>query len=215
MLKTARAAKKRKVFFPTGIISLIFLPLFCLVYFYYHHSFQKYSVLELNYLGSKSLRKMNPRFRPVLPQREFHRIELTGDTQVDRVKLDYVQVYIREIVARKDTVHGIHLVLKDEVKYTNLVRAIDIPYIEKLEQWWMNEKGIWYFEIPKSSFDTLTNGLSHCIVLPETAPIGQSWFQLVIEQVSILKQTPYLVISFIVLTIISLLRLPTTSFPND
>ncbi len=170
-------------------------------------------MLSFSYLDNKYQQQMKSRYR-FPPTRQFHRIELTGDAKGDQIKLDYLQLYIRDLITTKDTMHGIHLVLQYKATYASLVRAIDIARIENLQCTWMDEKGIWYLEIPPAPLDELVTGLSHCVILNEPEPVSIPWFQRVLSRLSVLKQVSALLFMFMGLFLLSFLKLITYLKPT-
>jgi hypothetical protein len=201
MVDTKGESVKRRLFIPSGIISLAFLPILSLGYFFSQNGFQQYRTLDFIYLGPKALKRMPPKFRPVLPKREYQVVELSGDAQADRIKLDYVQVFVREMKARKDTLRGIHVVLQDQAKYSSLVRLIDLHNVEKLKYYWVDEKGIWFFVMPDVPLDVAVCGLFNCIVLEE--PVLPPWYESYGKQLAILLEVPSLLLLFILLLIVN------------
>ncbi len=205
MREVKRGNVQGKPFIPSGILSLVLLPLLSLGYFYSHKGFKQYRILEFHTLGQKALGRMSPEFRPVLPQREYQLVELTGNPQADKAKLDYVQVYVRQMKVRNDTIHGIRVALKDQAKYGSMVRLIDLPDVENLKYSWTDGKAFWFFSLPDTPADGFVCGLLNCIIGEET--LSPPWYGSYRERLAVLLQVPYLLLLFSVLLVVSVIQL--------
>lgn len=110
--------------------------------------------MEINWWSDKSW-KESPRFGDAYefylhPVRQFVEIHLTGNDIEDKIKLDFAQLEVRQIVAKNDTIKGVHFHFGDHSKYWTLVRALDICFIEKAGTFVPNGNDLWMFRfIPK------------------------------------------------------------------
>ena len=78
----------------------------------------------------------------IIPKRQFLDVTFTGDTTIDRIKLNFGQVYIRELLANKDTVHGIDFHFSDRSTYATLVGVLDICNMEDARTYAPSDNGI-------------------------------------------------------------------------
>lgn len=124
-----------KLQFPAGLISLILLPILCLVYLYKHKAFVNYRITDVAFYNPASVNHLSKesRFKPYLPHRQFQLIELTGNDDEDKISLDFAQVLLRRYRQQKDTLHAIHIHFGPKSHYWSLVRAIDICHIEEID----------------------------------------------------------------------------------
>ncbi len=134
----------RRFYYPTGIISLIFLPLLCIWWLDKNQAFKKYAVIDIAW-WSPSLHENNPEFYPKEshPNKIYTDINLTGDDKDDKTRLDYAQLQIRELVKSLDTATGVHFHFSDKSKYWTLIRALDICKTEKAKVYIPYENDIW------------------------------------------------------------------------
>jgi hypothetical protein len=211
-MRESKGNEKGRLFIPAGIISLMLLPLLSLGYFYSQKGFEHYRILEFNTVGRKVLERMPPEFRPVLPERDYQLVELTGEAQADKAKLDYVQMYVRQLEARNDTLRGIRVVLKDQAEYASLVRVIDLPNVENLKHYWTDGKEFWFYSLPATPADDIAGWSFTCGFVEE--PLSPPRYKVYRQQLAVLLQVPYLLPLFMVLLVISVNQLFSHSIHN-
>jgi hypothetical protein len=134
--------KRKWLFYTPGLVSLIFFPMLCFFYFNNHHVFD-IRVREVVFCNPE-LYKSNPDiYVENYPKREYVDINLTGDDREDKIKLNYAQLKIRELVLSKDSIKGVHFHFDDKAKYWTLIRAFDICEIENEKNYLPYQNDIW------------------------------------------------------------------------
>lgn len=151
---------------------MILLPTLCIWYLDKHRAFDKFGVIEIMW-WSPNLHRDNPDFFPKEshPNKNYTDINLTGNDQDDKMKLDYAQLLIRELVLSQDTSKGVHFRFSDKSKYWTLIKAIDICKIEKAKVYIPYENDIWVLnpkpdnpsEVKPKTVVCGTSLLSNCI----------------------------------------------------
>jgi hypothetical protein len=116
---------KRKLLFPSGLISLTVLPFFYCSFFYDIYNYRPPSVIELIYPDLQDSICSPLKY----VSKRFTKIYLTGKNE-DAIKLQYAQIAIREMLHEKDSTLGIEFQFKDHTKYWELVRLLDICAVE-------------------------------------------------------------------------------------
>jgi hypothetical protein len=113
--------KHRRIYYVPGMISIILLPVMC---YYYLAPFKKDErVLEIVFAN-----KYEPQYKNTIrfdtrflfdPQykRNYIDIKLNGNKKDDKIKLEFFQLKIREMMKENDTINGLHLLFVDSVKY--------------------------------------------------------------------------------------------------
>lgn len=149
---------KKHFFYPPGFISLLLLTPLCLLYFYQHNAFDRPRVLEINW-WSESWGKfcVEENSYSIRPERKFMDIQITDNDDDNKIKLEYSRLAIRELIASKDTIKGIHFYFEDASNYWSLVRAIDICFTEKATTFVPKDNDLWVFNytpkpIPEECF---------------------------------------------------------------
>jgi hypothetical protein len=145
---TSKPKRSRRIYYPAGIISLILLPTLCLWYLNRNHAFDKYGVIEVAWCSPPS---NNPYIFSIdnLPNKNYTDINLTGNDKDDKLKFNYAQLQIRELVKSQDTSTGVHVHFSDYSKYWTLIRAFDICKIENAKIYINYENDMWILN-PKS-----------------------------------------------------------------
>jgi len=83
-----------------------------------------------------------------LPKREYLNIELDSSQAQNKVSLDFAQLYIHQIIAKEDTIHGVHFHFGSGAKYEHLIRVLDVLISERAERYQALPEDIWFFYCP-------------------------------------------------------------------
>ncbi|MDJ1484133.1 hypothetical protein QNI16_26785 [Cytophagaceae bacterium YF14B1] len=98
-------------------------------------------------------------FNPFQLKRNYTHITLTGDNETDKIKLDYSQIRIREIVQSKDSSNGVLFHFSDTAKYWTFVRALDICKIENISDYAPYKNDLCIYYIPPDTLPPLCGGV--------------------------------------------------------
>src|SRR4051794_28949592 len=88
-----------------GLLSLALLTSLCLWYLYHQKVFHRYYALELVYPDSS--------YAKWLPARQYIDINLSGNAKETKKNLALAQSVMHQMVLRKDTLKGIHILFSD------------------------------------------------------------------------------------------------------
>lgn len=128
MLTNAKP-KFSKFYFP-GMISLVVLPLLCVVYLAISsHFFQKYGVITLKadaepYFTQLERSGIDKRV-DIKTGRNYAPIKLTGDKARDANEQKQLEALIGQLILKKDTASGISIQFGQHATYANMVDVID------------------------------------------------------------------------------------------
>ena len=152
----------RRLFYPPGLITLTFLPLLLLS----SHDQQYFQDHTLHALEVIYLDPADDRFCLMKYVNErFEKITITGGED-DKIKLDYAEVAIRELIQKKDTTLGIEFTLTNHARYSSLVRLFDICQKESVRSYFSYGNKFWVCNLwPKknesSSFGFICGTVTH------------------------------------------------------
>ncbi|HSC53755.1 MAG TPA: hypothetical protein VLC98_09050 [Phnomibacter sp.] len=143
---------RKKIYYVPGIISLIILP------FLFTHFAEKeiksnsVGVMRI-FLADTNLPKKFPEvFRDFKiefpPKRNYTDIDFTGNEKSDKIKLDYAQIKIREILSANDSVNGVHFKFSDSSKYWAFVKSIDVLRTEGAKTYMPLDNDLWFYHFP-------------------------------------------------------------------
>jgi hypothetical protein len=153
---------KKHFLYPTGFISLLLLATLCIWYLQQRQAFVVLKAKEvtwwnenMNYAKNytKSRADLNMPIEPeeemfkVHPKREFIEINLTSNANENKIKLDFAQLAIRELISTKDTVKGVHFSFDNQAKFWTLIRTLDICEVEKAPVYVGETNNIWVFNL--------------------------------------------------------------------
>jgi len=121
----------KPIIYPPGIISLVFLPVFCLFFLYQHKAFVHQGYIDVT-MWSPYWNKISPKEYQVKfpPDRDYLTINLDGNDAANKTRLDFARLEIREMLNSKDTHKGVRFHFGKTSKYWSYVQAYDICQVE-------------------------------------------------------------------------------------
>lgn len=146
-MKTERL---QKIYYKPGIISLFLLP-FIFIYLANNEIKRKTCVVlplvlaDTNYL--KTIKALEYYYNSFPPKRNYVDISFTGDNNSDKIKIDFAQIKIREILEEKDYINGIHFKFTDNCTYGTFVNTINILKKDSAKTYMALEKDIWFYQL--------------------------------------------------------------------
>lgn len=132
----------KKNYYSAGLISVILLPVFCIIYLISIDAFTQYGSLSLGLWDGKSYKK---EFTQIKNTKIFKIINLTGNTDSDKEKLMKAQKDIRNIISTKDSINGIKFHFGNKSEYWSYIKVLDILQIEKAKAYLPYKNDIWFF----------------------------------------------------------------------
>ena len=130
--------RRKKIFYVPGMISLIFIPLLCLVYFYRTDSFTVYGSLNLVFSDDESFFEYK-----VASLRRYKKFNLNGSKLKEQKNLNELQFFLRNLVKEKDTINGAKVNFGSKTHYDVFVSVLDILIVEKVPTWGLYEDDIY------------------------------------------------------------------------
>lgn len=159
----------KKVYYSAGLISIILLPILCLLYLKSIDAFTQYGVINLQMwnekednIGTKGITKF------FLNSKKYTIVSLSGDNKLDDIKLNIAQKNIRKLIFNNDTINGIKFHFEKKSEYWTFIRVLDILCEEKAEFYVPYKNDIWFTNPkPKKTNKNLKNiKLMHCGYVP-------------------------------------------------
>jgi hypothetical protein len=132
----------RPRFYVAGFISLLLLFPLCMVQLKQYHAAQKAYVLEVVWYDPDHPGVFGPKAPPA---RDYQVIDIAGHKEHDRLKLNYAQLAIREMLHRHDTLTGIKIHFADTARYGSFIHALDICHQENAQTFVAFENDLWIF----------------------------------------------------------------------
>ncbi len=133
---------KKHFIFPTGIISLLLLPILGIWQLNEFQVFDKFGLIEANYFFDDEPTCINLKSHPEINYTSFH---FTGDKSADRRNLDLAQLEIRRLTQSKSLKNGICFQFGDSSKLWALVKVFELCKLEKAENCIGEGNKIWVF----------------------------------------------------------------------
>jgi hypothetical protein len=122
--------KRKKIFYVPGMISLIFIPLLCLLYFYKTDAFAHYGVIDLTLSDEKSFLEYK-----VSSLRKYKEFDFNGSKSNENKNLNELRFFLRKLVKELDTINGAKVHLGTKTHYDVFINVIDIIETENVPTW--------------------------------------------------------------------------------
>ncbi|KUJ61815.1 hypothetical protein AR687_11400 [Flavobacteriaceae bacterium CRH] len=122
--------KRKKIFYVPGMISLVFIPLFCFYHFYKVDAFKVYGSIGLGMPNQGDFVKYK-----VETLRKYKVYKFKGNEFDDKKTLNQMTFYLRKLISDKDTVNGVKLQYNTKTSYDVFIRTLDILAIENAPTW--------------------------------------------------------------------------------
>jgi len=126
--------------------------------------------MDINYWGSSMEEHVS--FKGVSTMvrsfRKYHQIKFTSNEADDKLRLAYVNMEIKNLVLKNDTLNGFLFSLNDQTKYWQMAKIIEICTMTKAA-YLFNENNIWVYNLaPDNTKASPAPILYDCIQIDKT-----------------------------------------------
>ena len=135
--------KRKKIYYSAGLISIILLPVLCLMNIKNSNPFRNSNSIGFHSMGGQESTELFKNYTTFLNTKKFTTIALTGNNISDSIKLEEAQKNIKELVKLKDSVAGIKFHFGQKSKYWAFIRVLDILYVEQCYTFFVYKDDIW------------------------------------------------------------------------
>ena len=132
----------KKIFYAPGMISLLFIPLFCLIFFYSQNSFVEYNCMDIGFLDDKSFQEIKAKYGFPIP-RKYENFVFNNKEKLQIDKFKTLKLSLQKLKKDYDTVKGIKIHLGEHCDYASYIRLINIMYETKMPTWIHYKNDIW------------------------------------------------------------------------
>lgn len=152
--------QRPKKYYPAGIISIVLLPIFCLLYLKSQDAFVKYGVLQFSVWDGHELYKGTTK---MLHSRKYAVLNFTGREYSDQQKIDRAAFWVKQLMETKDLHHGIRFHFEKKATYQTYTSIIDILVREKVSYFVPYKNDIWFAipQLPKHKLKSMSCGASN------------------------------------------------------
>ncbi|RYF12070.1 MAG: hypothetical protein EOO42_20570 [Flavobacteriales bacterium] len=128
--------KFSKLYFP-GLISLLLLPVICVIYISYS-LLPQYFITDIQWESSAGLQKYRDNNREdftsisvdryIYQHRRFNKLTITGNAEKNKAVFEKAKSLIGQLISKKDTLNGVSIAFGTKANYADVVNAISICY---------------------------------------------------------------------------------------
>lgn len=144
--------RRKKVYYIPGMISLTILPILFIYFADREISFRTVGVIPIVVADTNLPKKYPDLFKDYKgtfpPNRKYVDIILTGNETTDKIKLDFAQVKIGEILTANDSTGGLHFHFSDSSEYWTFVKAVDILGATGAKTYMPLDNDLWFYHFP-------------------------------------------------------------------
>lgn len=135
-MKILTLTPHKPITYTPGLISLLLLPAFCLMFLYQHKAFNKLTALDIAYISPDWNRGMPKAYQfRFPPERSYIDVNFSGNALSDQSLLEFARIEIKSLIRAKNKTLGIHFHFGSKAKYQTFVSAIDMCYAEDDISW--------------------------------------------------------------------------------
>jgi adenine specific DNA methylase Mod len=134
----------RKIYYSAGLISIILLPALCVLHLKNNDAFIHYGVISYSVWDGKENEIGTEGIREFLNSKKYKIVNLTGDNNSNKIKLDNAADKIKRMIVSKDSINGIKFHFSQKSQYWTYVRVLDILAIEKAKFYIPYKNDIWF-----------------------------------------------------------------------
>ena len=134
----------KKIYYSAGLISIILLPIMCILHLKSIDAFTHYGVMNFQMWDGKEENIGTKGITKFLNLKKYTIINLTGDNNSDKTKLNIAEKNVRKLILTNDTNCGIKFHFGEKSEYWTFVRVLDILAIEKAKFYVPYKNDIWF-----------------------------------------------------------------------
>jgi hypothetical protein len=132
---------RTKIYYSAGLISIILLPIFCIIYLKNNDAFTNYGSIELQTWNGKDF---EPEVTKFLNSKKFSIVTLTGNLKSYEAKLNIAEKQIKKLILSKDSINGIKFHFEAKSEYWAFVKVLDILQIENAKMYLSYKNDLWF-----------------------------------------------------------------------
>jgi hypothetical protein len=131
----------RKIYYSAGLISIILLPILCILYLKNNNAFKQYGSIDLQIWDGKEYRKEITTF---LNSKKYYLVNLTGENKSDKIKLNNAEKTINKLIISNDSIIGVKFHFEKKSEYWTFIRVLEILSIQKAKFYLPYKNDIWF-----------------------------------------------------------------------
>ena len=122
---------KSKIYYSAGFISIILLPILCVLNSKNNEAFTNCCSMDIQIWDGKEDDLGNKGLTKFLNSKKYTTVNLNGDNCADLKKIDKAAIEIKEITLSKDSIRGVKFHFGPNSDYATFIRVLDVLAIQK------------------------------------------------------------------------------------
>ena len=120
------------------------LPILCILYLKNIDAFTNYGSMDIQIWDGKEDNIGTKGITKFLNSKKYTVVNLTGDNNSDKEKLNIAEKNVRKLILSNDTISGIKFHFGEKSEYWTFIRVLDILSIEKAKFYVPYKNDIWF-----------------------------------------------------------------------
>jgi hypothetical protein len=134
----------KKIYYSAGLISIILLPIICILHLKSIDAFTHYGVMNFQMWDGKEENIGTKGISEFLNSKKYTIVNLTGNNNSDKTKLNIAEKNVRKLILSNDSVSGIKFHFGEKSEYWTFIRVLDILANEKAKFYVPYKDDIWF-----------------------------------------------------------------------
>ena len=132
----------KKIFYVPGMISLLFIPLFCLLHLYSQNSFVEYYCMDIGFPSDKDIQEIKAKYGFPIP-RKYEEFVFNNQEKLEVNKFKTLKLSLQKLKKDNDTIKGVKIHLGKHCDYASYIRLLNILVETEMPTWVHYEDDIW------------------------------------------------------------------------
>ncbi|MEA9412692.1 hypothetical protein [Flavobacterium sp. PL02] len=133
--------RNSKIYYSAGLISIMLLPILCILYLKKNDAFTSYNSIKLEPWNEENYKE---EIVPIINSKKFTAVNLTGNSTSDKAKLNAAEKRIKELIATKDSINGIKFHFEDKSEYWSFIKVLEILETQNAKFYVPYKNDIWF-----------------------------------------------------------------------
>jgi hypothetical protein len=135
-MKILSLTPHKRITYTPGMISLLLLPVFCLMFLHQHKAFTKLNGMSVVFMDDDWNRKLPAKYQfRFQDARSYIAVNFSGNTASDRSLLDFARSEIKTLIRTQNKTLGIRFHFNSKTQYQTFVSAIDMCSVDDGISW--------------------------------------------------------------------------------
>ncbi|OMQ10030.1 hypothetical protein [[Flexibacter] sp. ATCC 35103] len=136
--------KRKRIFYVPGMISLVFIPLFCFYHFYKVDAFKDIRTIDVHFPEDSITKEYL-----LSKKRNYQFFNFNNSENLENKNLKNLQITLRKLNRVNDTINGVQIHLGNKMTYDVYIKILDVFMIEGISTYLKYNDDFFVLMLPK------------------------------------------------------------------